>query len=44
LGEIRHAVADRRVHDGISVKGVRDRGAIAFEEILVDAVVFIEEA
>jgi len=42
-GEVGDARLDRRVHDGIAVELVRDGFVVALEQILVDAVVLIEQ-
>ena len=41
--EIGDAVTDGCVDDGFAVECVRNHRAVAFEQILVDAIVFIEE-
>ena len=41
--EIGNAILDRRVYDRIVVELVGDGFVVAFEEVLVDAIVFIEE-
>ena len=41
--EIGDAVFDGSVHDGVAIELVRDRFVVAFEEVLVDAVVFVEQ-
>src|SRR5208283_2471412 len=41
--EVGDAVFDRSVHNGAGVEFVGDRFLVAFEEVLVDAVVFVEQ-
>src|SRR5882762_8666374 len=41
--EIRDALADGRVDDGLPAKGVRDSRAVPFEQKLIDAIVFVKE-
>src|SRR5208283_5720980 len=42
-GEVGDAVFDRGVYYGVAIELVRDRLVVAFEEVLVDAEVFVEQ-
>jgi hypothetical protein len=41
--EIGDAILNRSVYDGVSIELVRDGLVVALEEVLVDAVVFVEQ-
>ena len=42
-GEVGNSIFDRGINDGASVEFVGDSRVVAFEEVLIDAVVLIEE-
>ncbi|MGB8985081.1 MAG: hypothetical protein WCC37_00470 [Candidatus Sulfotelmatobacter sp.] len=41
--EIGDAILDRGVHDGVGIELVRDRLVVLFEQVLVEAVAFVEQ-